>query len=241
MPDQASSVPASPVFERRAYTFRPETRATFWELQVKWNLGLSFEELLAHNLSYFETVGGSEERVVHLYRFDSLQQWDEIYARIYANHPKEHFAAARALITHQENEFLRPAPVAGLGLGEEGLIRPDLTMADPEAAIVVETTTRCKPGGLATYWAAWDRYVGEAPEAARRGLIGVYFVLVGRLHAVRDYRWFDSEAEARRFAEHDADAAARAYTDAYRDLVAEREIAYLRPAPTPNHRKLFLV
>jgi hypothetical protein len=59
------------LFERRAYTLRPDSEAAYWALQRKWNKPASFRALLERNLGFFAMAAGDGECIVHLYRWDS--------------------------------------------------------------------------------------------------------------------------------------------------------------------------
>jgi hypothetical protein len=58
------------LFERRAYTLRPDSEAAYWALQRKWNKPASIRALIERNLG-FAMAAGDGERIVHLYRWDS--------------------------------------------------------------------------------------------------------------------------------------------------------------------------
>ena len=52
------------LFERRAYTLRPENAAMFWQLQEKWNTPAQIPGLLARNVGYFQTLAGPAEQSI---------------------------------------------------------------------------------------------------------------------------------------------------------------------------------
>ena len=228
------------IFERRAYTFRPGCVPAFWQAQLRWNTGETFAPLLAHNLSYFEVLAGAAEQVVHLYRFANLDEWDEVYADLYANHSPQYFVEARRLMLAQENAFYRPAPVPGLNLGDAGVRATRGDDLDPDAALVTEITMRVLPGGLPAVWSAYDQYCSSDPDAARRNLIGTYFVLVGGFHTVKEYRWYSSHTDlddVRR--EHRENAGYMRFIAACGEVAVATQTMLMRPAPLASHRSLF--
>jgi len=229
------------IIERRVYTLRPGRTADFWQAQQDWNLGETFAGVLTRNLAYFETVAGPAEQIVHLYRFDSMEEWDRAYAAVYAHHPHEYFQIARPLILSQDVAFYRVAPVSALAIGDAGAIRPPEINGDIADTVVTETTMQLLPGGLPTYWAAYEQYCKDDYELSRFNLIGTYVVFVGGpLHVVREYRWFEGVDAWQRFASQSAESAARhRFVDSYRDLVTAFRTVYMKPAPLPSYRSLF--
>ena len=85
------------LFERRAYTLRPGSEATYWELQRKWNKPASFRALLERNLGFFAMAAGDAERIVHLYRWDSYDDAKQLLAAIVTPERMDNFIAARNL------------------------------------------------------------------------------------------------------------------------------------------------
>lgn len=81
------------IYERRAYTFQPGGLEKFWSAQPVWNSDDVFGEIRAANISYFQLDSTEVERIVHLYRFDSLNAWRDTYERYYAAQNPEYFAS----------------------------------------------------------------------------------------------------------------------------------------------------
>jgi NIPSNAP len=228
------------IFERRAYTFQPGRIPEFWEAQQQWNLGETFAGVLSRNLSYFEVLAGAAEQIVHLYQFESPAEWERIYDEVYARHPSEYFAKARQLILEQDNIFLRAAPVAGLGLGDRGWLAPAIGDSNPNTILVTETTTSLLPGGLPSYWSGYSQFCEAEPALAVEKLIGTFFVLVGPLHTVTEYRWFSDLAELQALSRtREQSAAHRVFVDGFRPQVRARRTLLMRPAPFATHRRLF--
>jgi hypothetical protein len=69
------------IFERRQYTLRPGRVDDFWAAQRRWNVHEASAALMGANLSYFSTVAGTTDQIVHLYRFDSVGRQDRRGAR----------------------------------------------------------------------------------------------------------------------------------------------------------------
>jgi hypothetical protein len=102
------------IFERRVYTFRPGKLDAFWDAQGAWNTDEVFGPILAHNIGYFSTAAGENDLAIHLYRFDSLDQWQAMYGQYYQAQSPEYFALVRPWMLRQENAFLTVPPAAGV-------------------------------------------------------------------------------------------------------------------------------
>ena len=203
-----------------------------------------FGPILERNIGYFSAVTGSSEEVVHLYRFDSLDQWDALYKAYYKAQSADYFALVRPWMLRQENSFLAPPPIASLAarwtgpclLAPSGLARGE--PGAPESACVVETTTMLFPGGVPVYWQAREAH-WLTLEPLDDNLMAELVSLVGRLHRVVRYEAFRDPAEAlQRIGERSEDPRRRGFERAYADWVADRTVTVLRLTPLASRRAL---
>lgn len=230
------------IFERRAYTLRPGWLEAFWEAQENWNVPAVFGPILKRNIGYFSAVTGSSEEVVHLYRFDSLDQWDALYKAYYKAQSPDYFALVRAWMLRQENSFLAPPSIASLAArwtGARLLAPPGLDAVSPEAACIVETTILLFPGAMPVYWQACEAHRLVPEPLDDRNLLAELVSLIGRLHSVARYEAFRDPAEAlQRMAERNEDPRWRGFERAYADWVADRTVTVLRLTPLATRRAL---
>ena len=133
----------SMIIERRRYTLRPGTLQRFWAAQATWNTEAVFGPILAKNIAYFSAVTGPADQIVHLYRFDSLEDWQQRYAGYYAAQNPDYFALVRPLMLRQDNGFLVAPPgreeLARLWAGERLIL--------PDALPLGQDPLRCLRGG----------------------------------------------------------------------------------------------
>ena len=199
-------------------------------------------------IGYFETVTGTPEQIVHLYRYDSYEDWIEKLHGLYAIPELAfYFTKARAMVERQETNFFQPAPVAGLcplwhgetdwlpGPGKE---RWDLReMPD---LVVEETLEAFRPGGLPAYWQAMEESGLEATAPLRGDTIATWWSMTGRLHVVASYRLFSSVAH-REECRQEANGlpAMAAFNEALRPILRERTTTLLRPVRVPQMSPLF--
>ena len=222
------------IFERRAYTLRPGKVDAFWDAQLAWNTPDVFGDILDRNIAYFSTITGDADQVVHLYRFDSLDDWRARYEAYYRKQSPDYFALVRPWMLRQENGFFAAAPIPELAAFEAPL------EADAANAVIVEQVTNLCPGGLVPYWNAYREHALAAGEVASRGLLGAMVSLVGRLHRVTHYRCFASLADAQDHAEAlRADARWRDFLGRWRDVAAGGRSSLLRLSPLPSRRPFF--
>ena len=159
------------IFERREYTFKPGKVDDFWEAQILWNTEAVFGPILAQTIGYFRSMTGSANRIVHLYRFDGLGQWQSIYARYYAAQSPEYFAHVRPMMHRQKNAFLAEPPHSQFSALWTGKTPQLPAVLHPLTAFdgycLVETTLSFFPGGLPAYWKACETYRTRRPRPGR--------------------------------------------------------------------------
>jgi hypothetical protein len=234
------------LFERRAYTLRPGMGARFWELQREWQTPQQIRPLIERTIGYFGTIAGPAEQIVHLYRYDSYDDWRTRLFGIYRPERAAYFSSARQLLLAQENAFYELAPVDALnpiwGAQRDWLPgSPALPgVPDATALTVVESTLDMLPGGLPVYWEAWREHGLQAGALATGQLVATLYSLVGPQHRVLQYRWYRGleEARAHRVA-LEADPHLQRLTQAAAPLTVASRHTFLHPSPIPWQQSLF--
>ena len=103
------------IFECRRYTLAPGRMGDFIALQHRRGFDGPNAGFISRAIGYFETVTGTPEQIVHLYRYDSYEDWIEKLHGLYAIPGLAfYFTEARALVERQETGFFQPAPLADL-------------------------------------------------------------------------------------------------------------------------------
>ena len=232
------------LIEHRAYTARPGHLKAFFEAQIERGFPL-VQPILDRLVGFFSTTAGPDDQIVHLYRFDSYEDWVKRLHGLYGVAALQpYFAKVRPMMLAQANKFLVPAPVAALtpylGNGNDWLPgQRTVGRASPEW-LVDESTATLFPGGLPKYWeAARDPALGTGSVATEH-LFGVFYSLVGQQHEVVTYRYYPS------FAAREAHRESLARNTAYQSfmrtvsaLAAKSETKLLRPAPIAQMSPLF--
>lgn len=236
------------IFECRRYTLQPGRMGDFIDLQHRRGFDGPNAGFISRVIGYFETVTGTPEQIVHLYRYDSYEDWIEKLHGLYAiSELAFYFTEARAMVERQETNFFQPAPVAELcplwhgetdwlpGPGKE---RWDLReMPD---LVVEEMLKAFRPGGLPAYWQAMEQSGLQAIAPLRGDTIATWWSMTGRLHVVASYRLFSSVADREeRRREADGLAAMAAFNEALRPILRERTTTLLRPVCVPQMSPLF--
>jgi hypothetical protein len=233
------------IFERRAYRLRPGRLQDFWGAQRKWNVSERAASILGHNLSYF---GGAfdDDQVVHLYRFESLEQWKQCYDEFYRAQLPDYFTTVRPWVLEQEIALFVAPPIeqlTALWLQDTPALPEELGAHDELEAtelIVVEEILDFVPGGLPAFWDAYQQFFSGAGELANRYVMGSLVSLIGRLHRVLTYRCFRSLAQAREHAiALRSDPHWQVFAQRSRDAVVASQTALLSPSPVPEQRSLF--
>jgi len=238
------------VIEHRAYTMKPGNLARFYELQVERGFdGPLAPVMREHLIGYFATTSGPYEQLVHLYSFDDLEEWRQCYADVYVvPELQPYFESVRPLMLEQGNKFLVPAPIDALsplyGGGRDW--RPGATpladMARLPNLLIEEQTLSLAPGGLPKYWAAYEESALAAISPLQPNLIGCFFNLIGRLHQITNFWFFDDMADRQR--RHNAvamDPRWQEFLKQIQPLVVRQESKLMTPAPVPDMSPLFTV
>jgi len=238
------------VIEHRAYTMKPGNLARFYELQVERGFDGALAPIMRECLiGYFATTSGPYEQLVHIYSLDDLEDWRRRYADVYVvPELQPYFESVRPLMLQQENKFLMPAPIDAISplYGEGRDWRPgDAPLADMARLpnmLIEEQIISLAPGGLPKYWAAYEEFALAAVSPLQSNLIGCFFNLIGRLHQVSHFWFFDDMADRQR--RHNAvamDPRWREFLDQIQPLVVSQESKLMTPAPVPDMSPLFAV
>ncbi len=236
------------VIEYRAYTMKPGNLGRFYEMQVERGFDGVMAPIMRECLiGYFATASGPSEQLVHFYSLDDLEAWRKRYADVYAvPELQPYFEAVRPLILEQENKFLVPAPIGAItplwGDGRDW--RPgDAPLADrarlPDM-LIEEQAISLVPGGLPKYWAAYEELALAAISPLLTNLIGCFFTLIGRLHQVFHFWYFDDMADRQR--RHNAVAINPRwpeFLERIRPLVVAQQSKLMTPAPVADMSPLF--
>ena len=236
------------VIEYRAYTMKPGNLGRFYQTQVDRGFDGAMAPIMRECLiGYFATVSGPNEQLVHLYSLDDLEDWRRRYATVYAlPEMQPYFQLVRPLMLKQENKFLAPAPIDAIsplyGAGRDW--RPGhKPLADRGRLpnlLVEEQVISLVPGALPKYWAAYEEHALAAISPLETNRIGCFYTLIGSLHQVFHFLFFDDMADRQR--RHNAVAMNprwQAFLNQIRPLVVSQESKLMTPAPVPEMSPLF--
>ncbi len=234
------------LIERRCYTLKVGKLGAFWRAQEDRGYEL-VRPMLERLIGYFSAVSGPADQVVHLYRYDSFDDWQSRLHGLYTVPELEpYFKTVRALMTAQENAFLKPAPLEALSPiwgGESDWLPSDGPLfegANATQVIVEESTHLLLPGTLPAYWTAWSEAGVGAMQADAASQLGSFVAVVGQQHEVRHYRVHASfEARQSDAAALTSEAGWKRFLDAIAPHCVRSEQKLLRPAPMPSLSPLF--
>lgn len=102
------------ILEQRTYTLNPGNIAKYWKCYEELGAEI-MQPVLPHLVGYFATEVGPLNRIVHLWRYEDLQERERLRGAMVDN-PKwlSHLAAIRPLMSAQEAQILTPSPVPHL-------------------------------------------------------------------------------------------------------------------------------
>ena len=235
------------LIEQRAYTLRPGNLDAFLQAQVTRGFDI-VKPIMERLIGYFVTHGGPDTQVVHLYNFDSYDDWTRRLHGLYGVKGLEpYFGTVRPLMLAQENKFLAPAPIAELtprwGNGNNWLPAhgPVLgKLGKPATNVIEEATLTLNPGALPIYWQAYREHGLVAGGLATANLIACFYTLVGRQHQVIHYRAYQDYAALRSHRDiMAANASWQAFQRAAARLIVHAETKIMEPAPIAQMSPLF--
>ncbi|NDZ17525.1 NIPSNAP domain containing protein [Variovorax sp. WS11] len=235
------------LIERRCYTLKPGGLGAFWRAQEDRGYE-SVRPILERLIGYFSAVSGPADQVVHLYRYDTFDDWQTRLHGLYAVASLEpYFKTVRALMTFQENAFLSPAPLDALSPiwnSERDWLPLNGPLFEGEHAslvLVEESTHLLMPGTLPAYWAAWANAGVSAMQADAASQLGSFVGVVGQQHEVRHYRVHASfEARQADNAALTSDPRWKEFIHAIAPLCVRSERKLLQPAPMAPLSPLFM-
>jgi hypothetical protein len=236
------------LIEHRAYTLKPGNLEAFLQAQIERGFDL-VRPIMDRLIGYFITHGGTDSQIVHLYCFDSYDDWTRRLHGLYGVKALEpYFVKVRPLMLAQENKFLVPAPIAELtprwGNGNDwvpaqGPILGRLGKAGTN--VIEEATLNLRPGALPVYWQAYRDHALGADGIATANLLACFYCLVGRQHQVIHYRAYTDYAALR--SHRDAMASNdswRAFQQVVSPLVVGAENKIMEPSPLAEMSPLFI-
>jgi hypothetical protein len=235
------------LFEYRAYTLRPGNEDAFWDAQQMRGLDPVKRPIMARVVGYFATRTGPVDQIVHLWRYDSYEDW---YTRLYSGYgdpaAEPYYRKVRALMVAQESRFLAPAPIPELtplwGGGNDWRTgdAPIADLAKTPDLLVEQTTHQLTPGSMPAFWAAYRDKGLRAGAKALDGMLGCFSTLVGQQHQVTQFRMHESAAG---WAAADKmlrnDEAWRDFLEAVKPLTMSYDTKLMRPAALAAISPLF--
>ncbi len=234
------------LFEQRMYTLTSESADRFWTLQHERGFEL-VRPIMERLVGYFSTRIGSNDVIVHWWRYDSFEDWRQRLHGLYeVDALLPYFRKVRALLNAQDNKFLTYAPVQALNPiwssssdwlpGQHPAPLGSLT---PEVGVDMEVL-QLRPGTLPGYWQAWQNIHPDVLSTSQQRLIGCFHTWVGALHEVTVLRWHPNRQAAqdwRSRLESHPDWAA--YQAEIAPWVSHTRHHWLRPGPHTQLSPLF--
>jgi hypothetical protein len=190
------------LFEQRIYTLASASADRFWSLQHERGFEL-VRPIMERLVGYFSTRVGSNDVIVHWWRFDSFEDWRQRLHGLYeVDALLPYFKQVRALLSAQENKFLTVAPLDALNpIWSQasdwlpGLNPLKLGVLTSEVCVEMEIL-QLRPGTLPSYWQAWQNIHPDLLKTNQQRLIGCFYTWVGALHEVTVLRWHPHRQEA---------------------------------------------
>ena len=234
------------ILEHRAYTTQSGLLERFYELQVERGFEI-ISPVLDRLIGYFSTVSGSMEQIVHLYAFSSLEDWRErLHGLYHVPELQPYFEKVRPIMLEQTNNFLLPAPVDGLSphfRPDQYWQRTDGPLPGAEKMrnlIMEEQVISLRPGSLPKYWDEIEKRGLGALTPLETNRLGSFFMMVGPLHQVHHYWYFDGfDDRTRRHNAVRMNPDWIAFQEEIRPLVAKQESKLMRPAPVDEMVPIF--
>lgn len=233
------------IFERRAYTMEPGHVPAFDQAQIDRGFDL-VKSYMDRLVGYFSTRTGAADQVVHFYRYDTLDDWNQRLRGLYAvPELTPYFVNTRKIVRRQVNGFYEPLPVDALnpmwGGGNDWLPETGAKLASLSGDLVVEERAfQLRPGGIPAFVDACNASGIPALSIMGDRAIGAFMSMVGPLHNVTLWWWFENAAEREaRHAELAANADWRKFIAAITPLLTDQSSLLLTPRPVPEMSPLF--
>ena len=233
------------IFERRAYTMEPGHVEAFDQAQLDRGFDL-VKPYMERLVGYFSTRTGPADQVVHLYRYDGLDDWNTRLRGLYSvPELSPYFVNTRKIVRHQVNGFYELLPLGFLnplwGGGNDWLPEMGKTLAPLTSRVVIEERSfQLKPGGIPSFVDLCKTFGESALTCMEGRIIGAFMSMIGPLHNVALWWWFEDVSE--REARHDVlrkSAEWQEFTAAISPVVIEQSSIIMVPRPVPEMSPLF--
>jgi len=231
------------LIEMRTYTMKAGNVPAFWEAQSMRGFDPVSRPIMARLMGYFTDLPGGGDRVIHLWRFDSYDDWITRLHGPDASREK-YFQVVRPLMLAQESRFMLPAPVEGLtpfwGNGQDWLPGDPPPLRGEATGWVEITTTQLLPGTLGAYWQACRSAEGACLTDGPGRLLGSFYTLVGQQHQVTTLRHCAGPVAIDQAGDDEAARDRAAAFDALiRPMVAGRTREFFKPSPVREMSPLY--
>jgi hypothetical protein len=233
------------IFERRAYTLDPGHVPAFDKAQVDRGFEIA-KPYMDRLVGYFSTATGPVDQVVHVYRYDTLEDWNQRLRGMYkVPEMLPYFTSVRKFVRHQVNAFYDLLPVPELnplwGEGRDWLPGGGATLARrTDGTLIEERAFQMRPGGVPAFVEACKAHGIKALRAMDGRTVGAFVTAIGVQHHVLLWWWFENAAEREaRTAELAASPDWQAFVAATAPVVVGQDTLLLRPRPVPEMSPLF--
>lgn len=233
------------IFERRAYTMEPGHVPAFDQAQIDRGFDL-VKSYMDRLVGYFSTRTGTADQVVHFYRYDSLDDWNERLRGLYGvPELTPYFVNTRKIVRRQVNGFFEPLPVDALnpmwGGGMDWLPETGSRLAPLTGELVVEERSfQLRPGGIPAFVEACNESGIAALSGMQDRAIGAFMSMVGPLHNVTLWWWFENVADREaRHGELADNADWRKFIATITPLLTDQSSLLMTPRPVPEMSPLF--
>ncbi|MAM68307.1 MAG: hypothetical protein CMM12_06080 [Rhodospirillaceae bacterium] len=233
------------IFERRAYTMEPGHVPAFDQAQIDRGFYL-VKSYMDRLVGYFSTLTGTTDQIVHLYRYDSLDDWNTRLRGLYGvPELTPYFVNTRKIVRRQVNGFYELLPVEALnplwGGGNDWLPDNGQRLATLSGDVVVEERSfQLRPGGIPMFIEACNETGIAALRQMEDRAIGAFMSMVGPLHNVTLWWWYENAAERdARQAALAEDGDWRVFIQSITPLLTDQSSLLLTPRPIPEMSPLF--
>lgn len=233
------------IFERRAYTMEPGHVPAFDQAQIDRGFDL-VKSYMDRLVGYFSTRTGTSDQVVHLYRYDSFEDWNVRLRGLYAvPELTPYFVNTRKIVRRQVNGFLELLPVEALNpmwaggadwLPETG---EKLTSLNGER-VIEERAFQLRPGGIPAFVEACNEHGVRALGVMDERTVGAFMSMTGSLHNIILWWWFEDSAEREaRVGTLTDDPDWQNFISAIAPLLIDQSSLLMTPRPVPEMSPLF--
>ena len=233
------------IFERRAYTMEPGHVPAFDQAQIDRGFD-PVKSYMDRLVGYFSTRTGTADQIVHFYRYDSLDDWNTRLRGLYGvPELTPYFVNTRKIVRRQVNGFYELLPVDALNPlwagGNDWLPESGRTLAPISADVVVEERSfQLRPGGIPAFVEACGKTGISALSVMEDRAIGAFMSMVGPLHHVTLWWWFENVAEREaRLTALSESGDWKAFTASIAPLLSDQDSLLLMPRPVPEMSPLF--